>query len=67
MIAQAKLKGGSKGLAQGAVSARTVRRASRQRDVNEQGQLLVEEKMEDYFLEPFSQNESNYLAGSPED
>jgi hypothetical protein len=67
MIAQAKLKGGSKGLGQGAESARTVRRASRQRDVNEQGQLLVEEKMEDYFLEPFSQNESNYLAGSPED
>ena len=67
MIAQAKLKGGSKGLSRGAEFARTVRRVSRQRDVNEQGQLLVEEKMEDYFLEPFSQNESNYLAGSPED
>jgi hypothetical protein len=62
-----EVEGRLKRLGQGAESARTVRRASRQRDVNEQGQLLVEEKMEDYFLEPFSQNESNYLAGSPED
>jgi len=40
MIAQAKLKGGSKGLGQGAESARTVRRASRQRDVKEQRSIV---------------------------
>lgn len=40
MIAQAKLKGGSKGLGQGAESAWSVRRASRQRDVNEQRSIV---------------------------